>query len=120
MHNITQWGIVVIVVGETSQFIKKAEKLLSKAEKDNLIEFIAQNPEAGDIVPNTGGVRKLRYARKGQGKSGSYRVIYYFYNDKNPIYLLTLFGKNEKANLSDAEKNAISKAIQVLKKGMKP
>lgn len=118
--SITQWGIVVMItVGETAQFIKKAEKLMSKAEKDELIAFIGKNPESGDIVPKTGGVRKLRFAREGQGKSGSFRVIYYYYDAKNPVYMFTVFGKNEKANLSDAEKQAIFKAIQILKKDMK-
>ncbi|MBI1302083.1 MAG: addiction module toxin RelE [Alphaproteobacteria bacterium] len=109
----------MITIGETLQFIKKAEKLMTKAEKDELVEFVAKNPEAGDIIPKTGGVRKLRFAREGQGKSSSFRVIYYYYNVQNPVYMLTVFEKNEKANISDAEKQTIYKAIQVLKKEMK-
>lgn len=109
----------MITVTETDEFIKRSQKLLKKSEVKELIDFIASNPEAGDIIAKTGGVRKLRYARAGQGKSGSYRVIYYYYNERNPLFLLSLFGKNEKANLSEAEKVALYKGIQILKKGLK-
>ena len=109
----------MITVVETSQFIKKAEKLMSVQEKAELIDFIAANPEAGDIIPKTGGVRKLRFAREGQGKSGSFRVIYYYYNLKNPIFLFSVFGKNEKTNISDVEKNMLYKIIQKIKMELK-
>lgn len=109
----------MITIIETAQFIKKSEKLLNKSEVKELIDQLAENPEAGDIIAQTGGIRKFRFARAGQGKSGSYRVIYYYYNPKNPVFLFTLFGKNEKANLSQAEKQAFYKAIQNLKKGLK-
>lgn len=109
----------MITIVETIRFIKRAEKLMSGDELDDLKSFIAADPEAGDIIPKTGGVRKIRYARQGQGKSGSFRVVYYYYNQKNPVFLFDVFGKNEKANVSDAEKVAFYKAIQILKKGLK-
>ena len=92
---------------------------MSAEEKAELIDFIALDPEAGDIISKTGGIRKIRFAREGQGKSGSYRVVYYFYNKNNPVFLFDVFGKNEKVNISDAEKNAFYKGIQILKKEMK-
>lgn len=55
----------MVTVIETAQFIKKVEKLMSVEEKSELINFIASDPEAGDVIPKTGGVRKLRFARKG-------------------------------------------------------
>lgn len=109
----------MITVIETAQFIKKAKQIMTQAEKDDLIETIARNPKAGEVIPKTGGVRKLRIAREGQGKSGSFRSIHYYFDNKNPVFLFTVFGKNEKANLTDAEKNALYKIVQQIKKEMK-
>lgn len=104
---------------ETGQFIKKTKQIMSQVEKDDLIDTIARDPEAGEVIPKTGGVRKLRMAREGQGKSGSFRVIHYYYDSKNPVFLFTVYGKNEKANLTDAEKNALYTIVQQIKKEMK-
>ena len=109
----------MVTVTETAWFIKRAEKLLPSEEKSELIDYIATNPESGDVIAKTGGVRKLRYARKGQGKSGSFRVVYYYYNPENPVFLFDIFGKNEKSNISEAEKNELYKIIQELKRGLK-
>lgn len=109
----------MITVIETGQFAGKARKIMTLSEKDELIDTVARNPEAGDIIAGTGGVRKLRVAREGQGKSGSYRVIYYYYNKNAPVFLFSVYGKNEKANLTDAEKNALYEVIQLIKKEMK-
>jgi hypothetical protein len=59
-------------------------------------------------------VRKLRWARDGRGKSGGVRVIYYFHSEAMPLYLLTMFAKNERANLSKAERNALAGLVDVL------
>ena len=109
----------MITVIETAQFIKKSKQIMTQAEKDHLIETIARNPKTGEIIPKTGGVRKLRIARAGQGKSGSFRSIHYYFDNKNPVFLFTVFGKNEKANLTEAEKNALYKIVQQIKKEMK-
>ena len=69
------------------------------------------NPNAGVLIQGTGGIRKLRWARSGGGKSGGVRVIYYFHNEELPLYLLALFGKNEKANISMEEKKLLSMAV---------
>jgi len=65
-------------------------------------------------MEGTGGIRKLRWARAGRGKSSGVRVIYYFYDDSMPLYLLAVFGKNEKANLSKEERNRLAKAVKEL------
>jgi len=109
----------MITILEMNMFRKKAEKIMSADERTELINFIASNPERGDVISKTGGVRKIRFAREGQGKSGSYRVIYYFYDDQNPVVLFTVFGKNERSNISDAEKNALYQIIQEIKKEFK-
>ena len=62
---------------------------------------------AGDVVQGSGGCRKLRWAGRGKGKSGGYRTITFYSGAMMPVYLLTVFGKGEKANLSDAECNAL-------------
>ena len=110
---------MMITITETPMFIKKAEKLMSEEERAELINYVAANPKEGDVMANTGGVRKLRFARKGQGKSGSYRVVYYYYNPKNPVFMFTVFGKNEKSNLTDAEKKSLHSIIKLLKKELK-
>ena len=68
-------------------------------------------------MEGTGGVRKLRWPREGRGKSGGVRAIYFFYNDGMPLYLLTIFGKNEKGNLSQGERNQLAKLTSLLVKG---
>lgn len=101
---------VPLAVIETPRFLKKAERLFNEDARAELVLFIAKDPEAGEIMPETGGVRKLRWGVEGRGKSGGVRVIYYFHNDSVPVFLLDLFPKNEKANLTRAERNAL-KAI---------
>ena len=65
-------------VAETPTFARQADKLFSEDEKRAVIDFLAENPLAGDEVPGTGGVRKLRFGASGRGKRGGARVIYYF------------------------------------------
>jgi hypothetical protein len=60
-----------------------------------LVFFLALHPRSGDEIPGTGGVRKVRFAARGKGKSGGVRVIYYFYDKENPLYAIFLYGKNE-------------------------
>ncbi len=74
-------------------------------ECQDLIDYLAAHPKAGDVMEGTGGVGKLRWRRGGQGKSGGVRVIYYYHDDLMPLYLLTLLAKGDKANLTKAERN---------------
>ena len=104
----------MITVVELSEFIRRSRKLLSDEETKNLINHLAMNPTAGVIMQGTGGIRKLRWKREGTGKSSGVRVIYYFYNDTFPLFLLTVFGKSEKVNLSQAERNELAKLVRIL------
>ena len=79
-----------------------------------MINYLAEHPKAGDIIEGTGGVRKLRWRSGGQGKSGGVRVIYYFHDDFMPLYLLTLFAKGDKTNLTKAERNELADLIDAL------
>lgn len=93
---------------------KKANQLLSEEERSDLIAYLSEKPQSGVLIQNTGGIRKLRWAKSGSGKSGGVRVIYYFHSDIMPLYLLTVFGKNEKANISMKEKQMLSKLVKEL------
>jgi mRNA-degrading endonuclease RelE of RelBE toxin-antitoxin system len=106
---------VLITVAEMPEYIRHATGLLSQSERNDVIDYVAATPKAGDLIQGTGGVRKLRWARSGRGKSAGVRVIYYFHNEALPLYLLTVFGKGEKADLSQAERNELAKLVQVLK-----
>lgn len=104
----------MITVVELPEFIRKAEKQLTETERSNLISYLSAHPTSGVIMQGTGGIRKLRWKRKGSGKSSGFRVIYYFYNQRYPLFLMTLFPKSEKINLSKAERNALKKLTRIL------
>ena len=106
-----------MTVVETARFLKDASGLMQEASRMRLVEFIGANPEAGDLITETGGVRKLRWALSGSGKRGGARVIYFFYNESLPVFLLAMYGKNEKANLSRAERNAMAKLVPAIVRG---
>lgn len=94
---------------ETNAYLAAAKACgMTPSELANVVDIVAANPEAGDIMPGCGGARKLRVARPGKGKSGGYRVITYFAGDDMPIFLLTVFGKNEKASLTKNERNDLA------------
>ncbi|MGH7453096.1 MAG: type II toxin-antitoxin system RelE/ParE family toxin [bacterium] len=103
-----------MTIAESSEFSRRARQLLTEEEIDELIEFLAIHPQAGVIMQGTGGVRKLRWAREGKGKSGGTRVIYYFHNETIPLFLLTIYGKGQKDNLSKSERNQLAKLVKIL------
>lgn len=106
-----------ITVVETERFLNDAEPLMPGSERSELVVFVAANPEAGDLIPGTGGVRKLRWGLPGRGKRGGARVVYYYHSERMPVFLLAAYAKNEKANLSKAERNAMKKLVPILVKG---
>ena len=77
------------------------------------------NPDAAAIIQGTGGLRKLRWALPGSGKSGSMRVLYVDFIIQEKVYMIDLFTKNEKDNLSDAEKSAVKKVIQSIQRELR-
>ena len=106
---------MLTTVAETPEYLRCAARLLPAAERGTIVEFLAAQPRAGDLVQGTGGVRKLRWGRGGRGKSGGVRIIYYHHSEAMPLYLLTVYGKNEQANLSKAERNELAKLVAILK-----
>ena len=103
-----------MTVVETPFFLRKAAPMLDEEERSGLIVLLGMNPEAGDVIPETGGVRKLRWAVQGKGKRSGVRVIYYFHNELFPVIPLTVYAKNQKANLTKAERREFKKLVPVL------
>ncbi|HXD43689.1 MAG TPA: type II toxin-antitoxin system RelE/ParE family toxin [Pseudolabrys sp.] len=95
-----------VSVTELPGYKRRADQLLSEDEQDALIDVIAYEPTCGVVIPGTGGLRKLRVAVGGSGKRGGARVIYYFYNEDFPVLLMTIFAKNERADLTERQKKA--------------
>lgn len=105
-----------MVVVETPFFLRKAASLLDEEERSTLVVFLGSNPEAGNVIPETGGIRKLRWAAQGKGKCGGVRVIYYFHSESFPLFLLTVYAKSQKANLTKAERNELKNLVRLLVK----
>jgi hypothetical protein len=84
---------------------------LSEREAQRIVDRIAGVPTAGDPIPGTGGARKVRFAGRGKGKSGGYRVITFYSGPGVPVFLITLFAKGEKVDLTQAERNAIKREL---------
>jgi hypothetical protein len=101
---------------ELPEFLRKSEKLLTTSQRLSIINYLAEHPSSGDILQGTGGIRKLRWSAHGKGKSGGVRVIYYYHNESIPLFLLTVFGKGEKANLSKSERNDLAGFTSLLVK----
>ena len=103
-------------VVELPHYQKRAEHLLSVSEREYIVRCLADNPESGDLIRETGGVRKLRWKRGGSGKSGGVRVIYFYHNEGIPLFLLTVYGKNERDNLTRAQRHDMRKVTETLVK----
>jgi hypothetical protein len=105
---------MLTTVTELPEYIRRANDLLGEADRKAVIDYLAAHPRAGDVMEGTGGIRKLRWGRGNRGKSGGVRVIYYYHDERLPLFLLTVFGKNEQANLTKAERNSLAKLVDVL------
>lgn len=93
---------------ETSVFLRDASRAgLSDEERMDIVDLVAVNPTIGDLMPGTGGARKVRIAGRGKGKSGGYRVVTYYAAEDLPILLLALIDKGKRADLSRADKNEL-------------
>ena len=101
-----------VSVIELTGYRQRADELLTVDEQDAVIDLIAYEPTCGDLIPGTGGLRKVRVGRGSSGKRGGARVIYYFYNANFPLVLLALYAKNEKADLSARDKKALAATLK--------
>ena len=100
---------IMQTVVETLTYLKAASALFTEAERADIVSAIASDPEAGDLMPGTAGYRKRRFGRAGIGKRGGARVVYLYGGEDFPIFLITVYAKAEKGNLSKAEQNALAK-----------
>ena len=107
--------VAMQTVAETPIFTRQTEKLFSEDEKRELIDFLAENPLAGDEIPGTGGVRKVRFAACGRGKRGGARIIYYFLDGTMPLYALLAYAKNAQEDMTPDEKRVVSALVSALK-----
>ena len=103
-----------ITVVELPEFVAATRKMLDDEEREQLIEFLAFNPTAGDVIAGTGGVRKLPWALPGRGKSGGARVIYYYHDERIPLFALEAYAKNRQVNISHAKRNAFKKVVTAI------
>jgi hypothetical protein len=104
-----------ITVAETPLFIRQAATIWDESEREAFIGFIATHPEAGDIISDTGGVRKVRWARAGGGKRGGARVIYFYHDANRPLYLLMVYAKAQREDMTADEKRTVRTLAKVLK-----
>ncbi len=84
---------------ETSTFTKLVYDYLSDEEYQALQYFLMLHPDAGDVMPGSGGMRKVRWAMAGRGKRGGVRVIYYWKRQNDEIWMVTLYAKNEASTI---------------------
>jgi RelE toxin of RelE / RelB toxin-antitoxin system len=99
---------------EAPAFTRYVSGYLTDDEYRELQGRLACSPEAGDMIPGTGGFRKLRWAdpKRGKGQRGGLRVIYYYFTGERQIWLITLYAKNEASDLTPKEKQALKSAIE--------
>ena len=98
------------VVVETPHYLADAERLFTAEERAAIVDRVATDPRCGVVIPGSGGIRKLRFGFGGRGKRGGARVIYLFGGDDVPVFLLAAFAKNEKADLTAAERTSFWEA----------
>jgi len=107
--------VPLLTVAETPLFVRQAADVWDDAEREAFVNFIARNPEVGNVIPDTGGVRKIRWGRSGAGKRGGARVIYFYHNPNCPLYLLMVYAKARREDLSADEKRNVRNLAAVLK-----
>ena len=87
---------------------------MSEKEREAVVELLAASPEIGDLIPGTGGLRKVRIPLAGRGKRGGARVVYYYHDATLPIYLLLVYAKNERDDLSSAQKVVLQRLVRTI------
>src|SRR5216684_4785949 len=98
-------GAAPITVVETPEFLSAMRKLMTEEQRTVLVDYLAYNPTAGDLIQGTGGVRKLRWGLEERGKRGGARVVYFHHDAGMPLFALTAYAKNERADLSQQDRN---------------
>lgn len=104
-----------LVFVETKLFTQLVKEYLSDDEYRELQQHLMEDPEIGNIIRGGGGVRKVRWSRKGMGKSGGIRTIYYWAKARDEIYMLTMYSKSEKENIDAKTLAQIAKNLEGIK-----
>ena len=108
MATAMPYTLLMQTIIETPAYLSDAKALgLTDAERTAIVDYIAQHPSAGEVMSGTGGARKVRFGGRGKGKSGGYRVITFYSGEDIPVFLLNIFAKGEKINLTKAEQNEL-------------
>jgi len=93
----------------------RAATLWSEDEHSEFVDFIARNPQAGDLIPESGGVRKIRWGRRGIGKRGGVRIVYFYFTTGMPLYLLMIYAKARHDDLSPDARRTVQGLVARLK-----
>jgi hypothetical protein len=96
--------------------LRDATRVLGANARDDIVTMLASDPTCGELIKKGGGIRKLRVGIEGRGKRGGGRVIYFYHDGTLPIFALAFFAKNERADLSDKERNALAAFVKNLVK----
>lgn len=107
------YDLLMLTVIETPLFTSLWSDYWSEDERGDFASWLAENPEAGDVVPKSGGVRKVRWSRKGMGKRGGVRVIYYNRLANGEIWLLLIYAKNKSENIPAHVLKAIKEELEL-------
>ncbi len=102
----------MLTVVETTLFQRQWPNYWAEEERGEFAAYIAENPSAGVVIPDSGGIRKVRWKRAGSGKSGGVRVIYFTRNAEGEVVLLTLYAKSKTDNLTGAALKEIRHALE--------
>ena len=105
----------LLTVVETPTFLRQAAGIWTDEERAELVDHMARNPESGVLIPETGGVRKMRWSRQGAGKRGGARVIYFYHHPDAPLYLLLAYAKAQREDMTPDEKRAVAALATALK-----
>ncbi len=103
-----------VSVIELAGYRRRADEVLTRAEQDAVINLIAYEPICGDVISGSGGLRKVRIGRGGIGKRSGARVVYFFHDASMPIFLLAIYAKNEKGDLTAAERKEFAGLVKEL------
>lgn len=97
---------------ETKAFTRDVLSLLSEESYYGFQNYLLENYSLGDVVPGGSGLRKIRWRAKGKGKSGGVRIIYYFAPAKGYIYLMAIYGKNQKTDLDKDQSKRLAEQVK--------
>ena len=103
-----------VCIVETELYLSRAARLMNEVERERVVDLISANPEAGVVIPGTGGLRKIRIPLQGRGKRGGGRVVYWFYSVNIPIVLLLAFAKNVAGDMTTEERRKLTALGAVL------